>query len=83
MWAFFINVHNMLVLHAYAARRAPIALKKKDVKLAFHKAAQSEHPEAEVRRLQHREHRCGVSGGMLDTAKAARLRVGAGGRWNG
>jgi hypothetical protein len=52
-------------------------------KLAFQKAAQSEHPEAEVRRLQHSEHRCGVSGRMLYIAKAARLRVGAGGRWNG
>ena len=35
MWAFFINVHNMLVLHAYIVRKVPINLKNKAHKMAF------------------------------------------------
>ena len=35
MWAFFINVHNMLVLHAYIVRKTAVNLKNKAHKKAF------------------------------------------------
>ena len=35
IWAFFINVHNMLVLHAYIVRKAPINPKSKAHRTAF------------------------------------------------